>query len=122
MDECKCKLKIKRRGQDKACDKTDECEDMEVDDDVIITSSDTVERRTHRGDVRYKLLQFHTNHRPAYFGSWRRSSGLISARNPFRKDPVCPCRVKLEIFSCLSPYIVLCHAFLPFYSDIFCLL
>ena len=99
LDECKCKLKIKSGGQDKACDKTNECEDMEVDDDVIVTSSDTVERRTHRDNVRYKLLQFHTNHRPAYFGSWRRRSGLVSARNPFRKDPVCPCRVKLE-YSC----------------------
>ena len=35
-----------------------------------------------------KLLQFHSNVRPAYFGTWKKRSTIISARNPFRMDRV----------------------------------
>ncbi|XP_019855910.1 PREDICTED: chromatin assembly factor 1 subunit A-like [Amphimedon queenslandica] len=35
---------------------------------------------------RYKLLQFHENHRPAYFGTWSKSSKVLTPRNPFKKD------------------------------------
>ena len=35
-----------------------------------------------------KLLQFHDNYRPAYFGTWRKRSKKICARNPWRKDEV----------------------------------
>lgn len=38
--------------------------------------------------LRCKLLQFHTNYRPAYFGTWRKKSKKISPKNPFKKDPV----------------------------------
>ncbi|XP_064946644.1 chromatin assembly factor 1 subunit FAS1-like isoform X1 [Musa acuminata AAA Group] len=34
-----------------------------------------------------KLLQFCQNHRPAYYGTWRRKSGVVGPRHPFRKDP-----------------------------------
>lgn len=30
-----------------------------------------------------KLLQFHTNHRPAYFGTWQARNSMIRARRPF---------------------------------------
>ncbi|ELU01556.1 hypothetical protein CAPTEDRAFT_224097 [Capitella teleta] len=33
-----------------------------------------------------KLLQFCENHRPAYYGTWRKISRKLSARNPFAKD------------------------------------
>ena len=36
----------------------------------------------------YKLIQFHTNHRPAYFGTWRKKSRRLNPRNPFQKDEV----------------------------------
>ena len=36
--------------------------------------------------VKAKLFQFHTNNRPAYFGSWNKKSEHISPRNPFRRD------------------------------------
>ena len=42
----------------------------------------------------YKLLQFHTNHRPAYFGTWRKRSEVITPRNPFKKDEVTCGRVE----------------------------
>nr|XP_061834331.1 chromatin assembly factor 1 subunit A-like [Nerophis lumbriciformis] len=33
-----------------------------------------------------KLLLFHLNHRPAYWGTWRKKSRHITARCPFRQD------------------------------------
>jgi len=33
-----------------------------------------------------KLLQFHENRRPAYFGTWSQVSHRISPRNPFKRD------------------------------------
>ncbi|XP_061894667.1 chromatin assembly factor 1 subunit A isoform X1 [Entelurus aequoreus] len=33
-----------------------------------------------------KLLLFHQNHRPAYWGTWRKKSRHITARCPFRQD------------------------------------
>uniref|UniRef100_A0A8C9UXX2 Chromatin assembly factor 1, subunit A (p150) n=1 Tax=Scleropages formosus TaxID=113540 RepID=A0A8C9UXX2_SCLFO len=35
---------------------------------------------------RMKLLQFHENYRPAYWGTWRKKSKLISPRYPLRQD------------------------------------
>lgn len=56
---------------------------IESDDDVIITSSPILPARP-----RMKLLQFHSNVRPPYYGSWRKKSGVISGRAPFRTDKV----------------------------------
>ncbi|ORX46927.1 hypothetical protein BCR36DRAFT_585035 [Piromyces finnis] len=33
-----------------------------------------------------KLLQFFENHRPAYYGTWRKETKVISGRHPFKKD------------------------------------
>lgn len=38
--------------------------------------------------VRVKLLQFQTDRRPGWFGTWTRSTNLISARRPFGQDPM----------------------------------
>merc|ERR1711872_1064382 len=35
---------------------------------------------------RAKLLQFHENQRPAYWGTWTKKSSFISGRHPFGKD------------------------------------
>lgn len=53
---------------------------------IEILEPKTVESST--SGLRCKLLQFHTNHRPAYFGTWRKKSKKISPKNPFKKDPV----------------------------------
>ncbi|WOL04450.1 chromatin assembly factor 1 subunit FAS1-like [Canna indica] len=37
--------------------------------------------------LKKKLLQFDKSHRPAYYGTWRRKSGIVGPRRPFRKDP-----------------------------------
>ena len=89
LEECKRKPKIKR-AQEKGSEtcNTHEEECMEVEDDVIISSPDAIEQNSRPSNIRYKLLQFHTNHRPAYFGSWRKRSKLVTPRNPFKKDEV----------------------------------
>lgn len=33
-----------------------------------------------------KLLQFHENYRPAYYGTWRKHSSIITARRPWQLD------------------------------------
>lgn len=33
-----------------------------------------------------KLLQFHENYRPAYYGTWRKHSSVISGRRPWQCD------------------------------------
>lgn len=35
-----------------------------------------------------KLLQFHENYRPAYWGTWNKKSSHISPRCPFTQDKV----------------------------------
>lgn len=56
------------------------------DDDVELLCHDkeTVKKVTFR----CKLLQFHMNYRPAYYGTWRKKSKLINPRNPFKTDSV----------------------------------
>ena len=102
LEECKHKPKLgrvgERKGGESECDKNKDVEHMDVevdDDDVMITSPDDDVMITSpdvtcpRGrDICYKLLQFHTNHRPAYFGTWRKRSKIITPRNPFKKDAV----------------------------------
>ena len=81
-----CKLKRRTSGvvQSKVrtpVQATKEMHEGEEEEDVIIMASAAA-------TPRYKLLQFHTNYRPAYFGSWRKKSSVITPRNPFRKDEV----------------------------------
>ncbi|KAL1022960.1 hypothetical protein UPYG_G00034730 [Umbra pygmaea] len=45
---------------------------------------DGVPDRRHYG--RMKLLQFHENYRPAYWGTWSKKSSNICARGPLRQD------------------------------------
>ena len=42
----------------------------------------------HLTKLRPKLLQFSENVRPAYFGTWRKKSSKLSARNPLKQDKV----------------------------------
>ena len=38
--------------------------------------------------MRAKLLQFHENYRPAYYGTWRKLSKGVGPRKPLGKDMV----------------------------------
>jgi hypothetical protein len=63
-----------------------------------VHDSEAVKKVTHA----VKLLQFHTDYRPPYYGTWRKKPTL-SARNPFRKIEVCMMNKKgLECVSALS--------------------
>ena len=38
--------------------------------------------------MKVKLLQFHENNRPAYYGTWTKTSNAITGRRPVGKDSV----------------------------------
>ena len=49
------------------------------------------EEKQSKGTVmKAKLLQFHENYRPAYYGTWRKNSKHITARKPLGQDQVNP--------------------------------
>ncbi|CEH12896.1 Putative growth response protein [Ceraceosorus bombacis] len=48
----------------------------------------SLKRLSNRRNVPVKFLQFESDRRPAWFGTWTRSSNLVGARNPFGQDPV----------------------------------
>lgn len=59
--------------------------------DCIIVDGASGEERTaeqYQRRLKYKLLQFHENFRPAYWGTWRKRASTLSPRNPFKKDEV----------------------------------
>ncbi|TRZ02844.1 hypothetical protein DNTS_026718 [Danionella cerebrum] len=53
-------------------------------DCVLLTESQKAEGVPDRG--RMKLLQFHDNYRPAYWGTWSKKSAFISPRFPLKMD------------------------------------
>jgi len=53
---------------------------MKTDDEI--TDGSQGESKTYRA----KLLQFHENLRPAYFGTWRKKSAHITGRRPFGRE------------------------------------
>lgn len=70
--------------------------DVDMDDEVVIVSSPQTAgcrvngnlKASGRSGLRFKLLQFQENYRPAYYGTWQKKSSIISRRNPFRRDMV----------------------------------
>jgi len=50
-----------------------------------------------------KLLQFHENYRPAYWGTWSKLSSHVSPRCPLSQDKV---KVFLNMFSQLTTSVV----------------
>lgn len=65
-------------------------------------STDGVPDRKRYGSM--KLLQFHENYRPAYWGTWSKKSSHISPRCPLRQDKVRPFCINL--FSLLDTSLV----------------
>ncbi|XP_041370623.1 chromatin assembly factor 1 subunit A-like [Gigantopelta aegis] len=74
---------IKEKGYKRGSDSRTELpsQPSSADLDVIEVSSD-VKKVTYPA----KFLSFHTNYRPPYFGTWRKKSKVLTARNPFKKD------------------------------------
>lgn len=74
-----CKLESRKMLKRKICPRN------RPEDDVMIIS-DSKDRPGPKQDLpTFKLLQFSENHRPAYYGSWRRKDGSVTPRNPFKK-------------------------------------
>ncbi|KAF8710543.1 Chromatin assembly factor 1 subunit A, partial [Rhizoctonia solani] len=63
---------------------------QELTDAEVVGDSKTVRRLTNllknRRTLPAKLFHFHENKRPAYYGTWTKSSPHIGPRNPFGKD------------------------------------
>ncbi len=67
------------------------------DKDVLCVDDEEKPRGTW---MRAKLIQFHTNYRPAYYGTWRKQSKLIRPRKPLNQDKVqLAFNVQLYVFS-----------------------
>lgn len=60
--------------------RTKKTSEQEVE--LIIHDSETVKKVMHA----VKILQFHTDYRPPYYGTWRKQVHHISPRNPWKKD------------------------------------
>jgi hypothetical protein len=52
-----------------------------INNETIVTIVHPVRRR-----MRPKLVQFWENRRPAYWGTWRKSSNTVGPRRPFGKE------------------------------------
>lgn len=62
-----------------------------IDDENSNSSVEMIEKKNNLSfsvGLKCKLLQFHKNYRPAYYGTWRKRSKQISPKNPFKKDTV----------------------------------
>ena len=61
-----------------------------VEDDVMLIEKDvpTIKVDDEKAHMKAKLLLFHDNYRPAYFGTWRKKSSHVGPRTPFKKDMV----------------------------------
>lgn len=72
--------------------KTWPLDDNKEDDDISILESDDAGVLISDGKnvekMRAKYLLFHENHRPAYRGTWRKKSSLVTARRPFGQEKV----------------------------------
>ena len=77
-------IKLEQNTSKPCCTKDDD--EVMIIDDLKTAEMSSSEREGLK--VKAKLLQFHQNYRPAYFGSWRKKSTRIGPRTPFKKDEV----------------------------------
>ena len=67
----------------------DDVEESDPEDDLDETNANIVIRKGGDKSVkipRAKLLKFHENRRPAYWGTWTKTSKMICGRRPFARD------------------------------------
>ncbi|KAK7115353.1 chromatin assembly factor 1 subunit A-like [Littorina saxatilis] len=55
--------------------------ETEEDVELLVHDSEAVKKSTHA----VKLLQFHTDYRPPYYGTWHKKMAGLSPRNPWKK-------------------------------------
>lgn len=76
LDEIKSKKRIPYKQN-----KRQNLANKQEQDDLIFEGSQGDKKR-----YKAKLLQFHENYRPAYFGTWRKRSSRLTGKCPFVKD------------------------------------
>ena len=81
----------KSEGGEKDVEIIDDDDDEESDPEDILDETDVNIIMRKGGEVnvkvpRAKLLKFHENRRPAYWGTWTKNSKKISGRRPFAMD------------------------------------
>ena len=65
----------------------DDDEESDLEDDLDETNINIIMRKGDKSmKFRAKLLKFHENQRPAYWGTWTKTSQFISGRKPFGRD------------------------------------
>ena len=82
-------IKLEENNSKSCCSKNED-EVMIIDDDLPsdLKTTETSSTKREMNKVKAKLLQFHQNYRPAYFGSWQKKSTRVGPRTPFKKDEV----------------------------------
>eukprot|EP00794_Sanderia_malayensis_P009620 gene9620-10603_t len=87
------KRTLKPKNNDNQNQRSPNRTSQQTEDDVIVLESHSSpakdlsqSRGVERETMRVKLLQFSENYRPAYYGTWRKRSKVISPKNPFEKD------------------------------------
>ncbi len=63
-----------------------EDEDDEIGDEIKEENLEDNRKKITKVFKKAKLLQFHDNQRPAYFGTWSKKSSRVCARRPLAKD------------------------------------
>lgn len=92
-------IKILKSGQviPKVDKKTWPVDETKEDDDVCVLESDDsgvlISGSKKIEKIKAKFLQFCENHRPAYRGTWRKKSTVVTGRRPFGQEKVFLCEV-----------------------------
>ena len=71
-----------------------------------------VQTKTKKERMKVKLLQFHENHRPAYYGTWQKTSSDVKARRPLGKDTVSSSAENTVVQALFSDASIICF-YLP---------
>ncbi|XP_044757538.1 chromatin assembly factor 1 subunit A-like isoform X2 [Coccinella septempunctata] len=76
----------------RTCQKTwineDSDEEVIVVEDEVLLGETICETKPKTERMKVKLLQFHENQRPAYYGTWRKKSKNITGRRPWGKEDI----------------------------------
>jgi len=81
--------KVEEADDVEILDDEDDAEESDPEDDLDETNVNIIMRKGGDKSIkvpRAKLLKFHENRRPAYWGTWTKQSKFISGRRPFGRD------------------------------------
>ncbi len=94
LADCKMKRRVTgRKATNHQPQAIDQSENGSLGEDVMIVEASGEPSVHNEGGcvakgLKFKLLQFHLDHRPAYWGTWQKKSSKVNPRNPFKTDKV----------------------------------